>query len=200
MIDKTVGEQLNAVSERIRNDKSLERTAREQWAKACRSMPLQGTGTTASLPPLWLELKPIRAVAAQPTVNATAVIVAVGIEAESRITPTETKPNCPFPDKISIVPPTAAGIGIGVPIDLPFTELDKILEAQLAGRTFPGGRLRLGRRHRQEGHCFSGRRPVADLAVGARQGEEELVRLRRPTPPFTSGAGRCSTRRTRPCG
>jgi Domain of unknown function (DUF4403) len=100
-------------------------------------MPLQGTGATASLPALWLELKPIRAVAAQPTVNATAVTVAVGIEAESRITPTETKPNCPFPDKISIVPPTAAGIGIGVPIDLPFTELDKILGAQLAGRTFP---------------------------------------------------------------
>ena len=83
IIDKTVGEQLNAVSERIRNDKTLERTAREQWAKACRSMPLQGTGATASLPPLWLELKPIRAVAAQPTINATAVIVAVGIEAET---------------------------------------------------------------------------------------------------------------------
>jgi Domain of unknown function (DUF4403) len=137
VIDKTVGEQLNAVSERIRNDKTLERTAREQWAKACRSMPLQGAGATASLPPLWLELKPIRAVAAQPTVNATAVTVAVGIEAETRITPAETRPSCPFPDKISIVPPTAAGVGIGVPIDLPFTELDKILQSQLAGRTFP---------------------------------------------------------------
>jgi len=137
VIDKTVGEQLNAVAERIRADKTLERTARVQWAKACRSMPLQGTGATAALPALWLELKPIRAVAAQPTVESTAVTVTVGIEAETRITPTETKPNCPFPDKISIVPPTAAGIGIGVPIDLPFTELDKILQAQLAGRTFP---------------------------------------------------------------
>lgn len=137
MIDKTVGEQLNAVGERIRTDKTLERAAREQWAKACRSMSLQGTGTTASLPPLWLELKPIRAIAAQPTVNATAVTVTVGIEAETRVTTTETKPNCPFPDKISIVPPTTAGIGIGVPIDLPFTELDKILEAQLIGRKFP---------------------------------------------------------------
>jgi hypothetical protein len=100
-------------------------------------VPLQGTGTTASLPALWLELKPIRAIAAQPTVDATAVTVAVGIEAETRITPTETKPNCPFPEKISIVPPTSAGVGIGVPIDLPFTELNKILEAQLIGRTFP---------------------------------------------------------------
>jgi len=137
MLDKTVGEQLNAVGERIRNDKTLERTAREQWAKACRSLPLQGTGATAALPTLWLELKPIRAIAAQPTVDATAVTVTVGIEAETRVTPTETKPNCPFPDKISIVPPTAAGVGIGVPIDLPFTEINKILEAQLIGRTFP---------------------------------------------------------------
>ena len=61
----------------------------------------------------------------------------VGIEAETRITPAETKPNCPFPDKIAIVPPTAAGVSIGVPIDLPFTEINKIVEAQLAGRTFP---------------------------------------------------------------
>src|SRR3984893_13442178 len=42
VIDKTVGEQLNAVAERLRNDPTLERTARLQWAKACRSVPLQG--------------------------------------------------------------------------------------------------------------------------------------------------------------
>ncbi len=61
----------------------------------------------------------------------------MGIEAETRITPIETKPDCPFPDKITIVPPTPGGVSIGVPIDLPFTELNKIVEAQIAGRTFP---------------------------------------------------------------
>jgi hypothetical protein len=136
-IDKTVGEQLNAVGERIRSDPTLERAARLQWAKACRSMPLQGTGATASMPALWLELKPIRAIAAQPHVDDHAVTLTVGIEAETRITPTETKPDCPFPDKISIVPPPSTGVSIGVPIDMPFAELNKILEAQLAGRTFP---------------------------------------------------------------
>jgi Domain of unknown function (DUF4403) len=136
-IDKTVGEQLNAVGQRIRSDPTLERAARVQWAKACRSMPLQGTGATASLPALWLELKPIRAIAAQPHVDDHAVTLTVGIEAETRITPTETKPDCPFPDKISIVPPSSSGVSIGVPIDMPFTELNKILEAQLASRTFP---------------------------------------------------------------
>ncbi len=37
-----------------------------QWAKACRSIPLQGTGAGSTLPPLWLELKPTRAIAVQP--------------------------------------------------------------------------------------------------------------------------------------
>jgi len=136
-IDKTVGEQLDAVSQRIRNDPTLERAARAQWAKACRSIPLQGMGTTASMPALWLELKPVRAIAGQPHVDDRAVTVAIGIEAETRITPAETRPDCPFPEKISIVPPSSTGVSIGVPIDMPFTELNKILEAQLAGRTFP---------------------------------------------------------------
>src|SRR3984957_3325264 len=41
LIDKTVGEQMDAVAARIRNDPSLEQNARAQWAKACRSIPLQ---------------------------------------------------------------------------------------------------------------------------------------------------------------
>jgi hypothetical protein len=35
------------------------------------------------------------------------------------------------------VPPTPAGVSIGIPIDLPFTDINKIVEAQFAGRTFP---------------------------------------------------------------
>ena len=61
----------------------------------------------------------------------------LGIQADTRITPKETKPDCPFPEKISIIPPTTGGVSIGVPIDMPFTDLNKILETQLVGRTFP---------------------------------------------------------------
>jgi hypothetical protein len=100
-------------------------------------MPLQGAGPTASMPALWLEVKPTKAIAAQPKVDASNVIVTVGIEAETRITPTETRPDCPFPDKITIIPPTPGGVTIGVPIDLPFTDLNKIIQAQIEGRTFP---------------------------------------------------------------
>jgi len=137
MIDKTVGEQINAVSERIRADQTLLRNARQQWAKACRSIPLQAAGTAAAMPALWLEMRPTRAIAAQPRVDAASVTMTIGIEAETRITPTPTKPDCPFPDKISIIPPTPGGVSIAVPIDLPFTELTKVLETQLVGRTFP---------------------------------------------------------------
>src|SRR5712692_8846675 len=137
LIDKTVGDQLNAVGTRIRNDPALEQNARAQWARACRSIQLQGTGAASSLPPLWLELRPTRAIAAQPRVDATAVTLTLGIEAETRITSVQTKPDCPFPAVIAIVPPTPGGVSIGVPIDLPFTDINKIVAAQFAGRTFP---------------------------------------------------------------
>ncbi|MDN4999583.1 DUF4403 family protein [Bradyrhizobium sp. GCM10027634] len=137
LIDKTVGDQLNVVAERIRNDPSLRENAKVQWAKACRSIPLQGSGSSASLPPLWLEMKPTRAIAAQPRVDAQAVTLLLGLEAETRVTTTQTKPDCPFPDKISIVPPTGTGVNIGVPIDVPFTEINKLIASQMVGHTYP---------------------------------------------------------------
>jgi len=137
LIDKAVADQLTAVQARIRNDPAFEQNARAQWAKACRSIPLQGTGAASSLPPLWLELRPTRAVAAQPRVDATAVTLTLGIEAETRITPMQTKPDCPFPAVIAIIPPTPGRVSIAVPIDVPFTDIDKIVAAQFAGRTFP---------------------------------------------------------------
>ena len=137
LIDKTVADQLDAVQARIRGDPTFENNARAQWAKACRSIPLQGASTTASLPALWLELRPTRAIAAQPRVDASAVTLTLGIEAETRITPVQTTPDCPFPATITIVPPTPGGVSIGVPIDIPFTDIGRIVEAQFAGRTFP---------------------------------------------------------------
>ena len=44
LIDKNVADQIAAAEARIRNDPAFERNARMQWAKACRSIPLQGTG------------------------------------------------------------------------------------------------------------------------------------------------------------
>jgi Domain of unknown function (DUF4403) len=137
LIDKTVADQISAAGQRIREDRAFERNARVQWDRACRSIQLQGTGAASTLPALWLELRPTRAIAVQPRVDAAAVTLTVGVEAETRITSTQTKPDCPFPDKISIIPPTPGGVSIGVPIDVPFTDINRIVEAQFAGRTFP---------------------------------------------------------------
>ena len=43
LIDKNVAEQIALVQARMRNDPAFEQNARAQWAKACRSIPLQGT-------------------------------------------------------------------------------------------------------------------------------------------------------------
>jgi Domain of unknown function (DUF4403) len=137
LIDKTVNDQLTAVQAKIGNDPAFENSARLQWAKACRSIPLQGAGTPASLPALWLELRPTRAIAAQPRIDASAMTLTLGIEAETRITPAQTRPDCPFPATIVIVPPTPGRVSIGVPIDMPFTDINRIVEAQFKGRTFP---------------------------------------------------------------
>jgi hypothetical protein len=170
VIDKSVADQIAVAAARIRSDGAFERNARAQWAKACRSIPLQGTGAASSVPALWLELRPTRAIAVQPHVDASAVTLTLGIEAETRITPVQTTPTCPFPEKISIVPPTPAGVSIGIPIDLPFTDIDKIVETQLAGRTFPeDGSGSVDVTVKQASVAASGDRLLISLLVNAKE-------------------------------
>jgi hypothetical protein len=136
VLDPIVSNQITALLARLRNDPTIERSAREQWTKMCRSIPLGGEKT--GLPPLWLEMRPVRAAAAQPQVDARNVTITIGVQAETRILPNETKPNCPFPAQLELVPPMQDGVlAVGVPIDMPFTELNRLIEPQLKGRHFP---------------------------------------------------------------
>jgi uncharacterized protein DUF4403 len=138
LLDRSVNEQMAALQARVRNDPSIEVVARREWAKMCRAIPL---GKAApGVPDLWLEVRPTRAFAAQPKIDAAAVTITVGVQAETRIAPAQNKPECPFPAALELVPPMEQGrVSIGVPIDLPFTEVNKLIEAQLKGRTFPEG-------------------------------------------------------------
>ena len=136
LMDKMLNEQLDKVREQARNDPTLEQTARREWTKMCRSIPLPPAAP--GLPALYLEMKPTRAVAAQPRVDVTNVNLMLGIEAQTVVTTSQTKPDCPFPTALQIVPPLDKGkVSVGVPIDMPFTEVNKIITAQLKGRTFP---------------------------------------------------------------
>lgn len=136
MLDRAVNEQMTALQNRLRSDPTLEQTARREWAKMCRSISLGAA--RPGMPSLWLEMRPTRAFAAQPRIVPDWAILTVGVQAETRIVPSETKPTCPFPAQLDIVPPMDRGkVAIVVPIDMPFTELNKLLEAQLKGKSFP---------------------------------------------------------------
>jgi hypothetical protein len=136
LIDRAMSDQMVALAARIREDLFIENAARREWAKMCRSIPL---GSSAEgLPPLWLETRPTRAFAAQPRVDANNVTVTLGVQADTRIVPQETKPDCPFPAKLDLVPAMDQGkIAIGVPVDVPFTEVTRLLDTRLRGKTFP---------------------------------------------------------------
>ena len=106
-------------------------------------------------------------------VDASAMILTIGIEAETRVTPTETKPNCPFPATITIGRRRRAASHRRA--DRP--ALHRAQQARggaVRRQDVSRGRLRHGRRHRQARECCGFRRPAADLAAGLRQGKEEL--------------------------
>ena len=74
----------------------------------------------------------------QPRIGADAVTLLLGVQAETRIVPAETKPNCPFPQQLDIVEQANDGnVSIAVPIDIPLPEVNRLLEAQIKGKTFP---------------------------------------------------------------
>jgi len=135
LLDSTVNSQISSLSNKLRSDPTLEQVARREWAKMCRSIALGKANPNA--PNLWLEVRPVRAAAANPRIEQHWVILTVGVQAETRILPSETKPNCPFPAQLDIVPQLDQGkVAIAVPIDVPFTELNRVLETQLKGKTF----------------------------------------------------------------
>lgn len=136
MIERLINEQITRMQAQIGNSAAIEEAVRSQWAKMCRSIPLGGGAPGA--PNLWLELKPTQALAAQPRIDQSALTFTLGARAETRIVPSETKPDCAFPQQLQIVPQMDQGlINIDVPIDIPFMEVSRLIESQLTGKTFP---------------------------------------------------------------
>src|SRR4029077_5550125 len=135
-LENAVRSQTGALETRLRNDPFIENAARGEWTKLCRAIAL---GAAAQgMPDLWLEVRPTRAIAAQPKIDAGAVTLLIGVQADTRIVPAETKPNCPFPQQLDLVPQANEGsVSIAVPIDIPFPEASRLLEAQVGGKTFP---------------------------------------------------------------
>jgi hypothetical protein len=136
LLDHSIDEQTAEFQSWLRNSPLLEQAARREWANICRSVPLNQVGS--DVPKLWLEVRPTRAFAAQPRMDSTSVILTMGLEAETRVVSSETKPNCPFPPQLEIVSRTEQGrVHIAVPIDIRFADVNELLKAQLSGKTFP---------------------------------------------------------------
>lgn len=169
LIDSAVNDQVKRLQARIRSDPFIEQAARREWTKMCRAIPLATVSEDA--PRLWLELKPTRAFAAKPKIDLRNVTLTIGVQAETRIVPTATKPHCPFPAKLELVPAMSDGrVAIGVPIDVPFTEINRLLEAQIKGKTFPqDGSGAVAVTVRGARVAASGNRLLISLAVKARE-------------------------------
>jgi hypothetical protein len=136
LVDRAMSDQMLALSARVREDPFIENAARREWAKLCRSVRLDTPA--AGVPVLWLETRPTRAFASQPRVDANNITITIGVQADTRIVPEQTKPDCPFPAKLDLVPPIDQGkIAIGVPIDVPFADINQLIGAQLNNKTFP---------------------------------------------------------------
>jgi hypothetical protein len=136
VLDNVVRDQASALDARVRNDPFIETAARSEWSKLCRAIPLGAAGQ--GMPSLWLEVHPVRAIAAQPKIDANAVTLLVGVQAQTRIVPAETKPDCPFPQQLDLVPQANEGtLDIAVPIDMPFSEVGRLIDAQFKGKTLP---------------------------------------------------------------
>jgi Domain of unknown function (DUF4403) len=138
LLERTINEQVASLQQRLGNDPFIEQAARQEWAKMCRAIPL---GAAPGAPNLWLEVRPTRAIAAQPRIDQSALTLTFGVEAETRIVPNETKPTCPFPAQVQLVAQMDRGqVNLALPVDVPFTEITRLLNAQLKGKSFPEDR------------------------------------------------------------
>jgi len=169
VLDGVVRDQMNALDARLRNDPFIENAARSEWTKLCRAISLgaAGAGAGQAMPNLWLEMRPVRAIAAQPVIGATAVTLLVGVQAQTRIVSNETKPICPFPQQLDLVPQGNEGtVDIAVPIDIPFAEVTRLLGAQIVGKTFPeNGKGAFAATIKQAAIAASGDRLLISLLV-----------------------------------
>ena len=135
VLDNMVREQTGTLESRVRNDPFIENAARANGQALPRHFARQGGQGVRDL---WLEIRTMRAIAAQPKIDANAVTLLVGVQSETRIVPNETKPKCRLPAQLDIVPQANEGtLDIAVPIDIPFPEVSRLIEAQVKGKTFP---------------------------------------------------------------
>ena len=135
LLDKTVSEQIGSLSNRLRNDASLESAARKQWGQMCRSIPL-GQASPARRTCGRGQAHPrFRRAAENPRRLGDPHARRRGRDPHRA---ERDQARLPVPGAARSRGGTDQGkVTLGVPIDVPFTELNRVMELQLKGKTFP---------------------------------------------------------------
>lgn len=136
LVDQTLAGEIAKADAKLRGDDRIALLARREWENLCVSRPLPMVAPGA--PQLFVEVKPVAAVAAQPKIDNKGVHLLLGLRAQTRVSSNASKPSCPFPNRLELISgQDTGGVSLALPIDVPFTELNKLLTAQLAGKIFP---------------------------------------------------------------
>ncbi len=144
IVQSFISQQVSVMQSQMTNSPMFEQAVRAQWLKMCSAIPLgSGPGTApvtgpGGAPNLWLVFRPTQALSAQPLINQNGVTVSVGVRAQTSVVTVDTKPDCPFPAQLEIVPQMDQGqVNIDLPIDMPFADVNRLIEAQVKGKSFP---------------------------------------------------------------
>ena len=106
----------------------LRKSAEGNWKKLCINIPVESG--------LWLQIKPIRARASQPQIHDDGILLQLGIDAETWISPREVEPNCPFPESVTLESPKPSSIEINLPAEIEYSVLNAGISDLLVGKTF----------------------------------------------------------------
>lgn len=134
-IKKFASRKLTELEEKITSDDKLRTTISKKWAELCASRRVGKADS--SMPPVYLEIQPVAASAAQPTWDTTNIDFLFAIKANISLRDVETTPSCHFPDKLMLTPPQPNGeFSLNVPINYSFESINEGLKRGVSGRSF----------------------------------------------------------------
>ena len=137
VLDGAVRDQMTALDAKLRNDPFIEAAARSEWVKLCSSTSLGAAGQGM---PKSLALKSARRAPSPRSRASTPTRSRFSSACRPRRASCRARPSriARSRNHSNIVPQANEGsVSIGVPIDIPFTEVNRLLEAQIKGKTFP---------------------------------------------------------------
>jgi hypothetical protein len=114
----------------IASDQSLERTARNAWARACQPVEI---GLGSGRPSVWLLINPIGFMAAQPVIGPDHVEVSLGLRSRPTVaTSKPASPSCPpFPGQAEIVEKIPERSSVTLQASLDYGALNAAIAAEL---------------------------------------------------------------------